>query len=73
MSSEDKLSEARLLAGEILTMPEVEVLKLFHRERKHRKLAKLVRHLDRLARGSGEDARIGKAALKRLGFSLHQG
>jgi hypothetical protein len=70
MPSDDKLNEARLEAGAILAMPLDEVLKLFHRERKQRKLGRLVRHLDRLALNGGEDARIGEAALKRLGFSI---
>jgi len=70
MPSDDKLNEARLEASAILAMPQDEVLKLFHRERKQRKLGRLVRHLDRLALNGGEDARIGEAALKRLGFSI---
>ena len=73
MPSEDKLNQARLEAGEILAMPDEEVVKLFHRERQQRKLARLVRHLDRLALNGGEDARIGEAALKRLGFSVQRG
>jgi hypothetical protein len=70
MPSDDKLNEARLEAGAILAMPQDEVLKLFHRERKQGKLGRLLRHLDRLALNGGEDARIGEAALKRLGFSI---
>jgi len=70
MPSDDKLNEARLEAGAILAMPQDEVLKLFHRERKQGLLGRLVRHLDRLALNGGEDARIGEAALKRLGFSI---
>jgi hypothetical protein len=42
MPSDDKLNEARLEAGEILALPEDDVLKLFHRERKRRKLSRLV-------------------------------
>ncbi len=73
MPSDDKLNEARIEAGVLLAMPQDEVLKRFHRERKQRTLGRLVRHLDRLALNGGEDTRIGEAALKRLGFSIQKG
>ena len=47
---DEKLNEARLEAGAILAMPDDEVLKLFHRKRKQRKLGRLVRHLLMAAR-----------------------
>jgi hypothetical protein len=70
MANDDKLNEARLEASEILKLTQDEVVELFYREARQRKLARLVRHLDRLARAGGDDERIAAAALERLGFSL---
>jgi hypothetical protein len=70
MSKEDKLNEVRLEASEILELSEEQVVDLFHRQRKHRRLSRLIRHLDHLSQQGGADASVAAAALKRLGFPL---
>lgn len=71
MPDDDKLNEARLEAGEILKLSQDEVVDLFYRETKQRRLGRLVHRLDRLALRGGEDARIAAAALRRLGFAVN--
>jgi hypothetical protein len=68
MSSEEKLDEARVLAGEILALSPYDVAQLFHTQMKRRRLGRLVRLLDRLVAQGGEDQRLGATALERLGF-----
>ena len=68
MAAEEKLDELRIEAGEILAMNNDDEAELFHREIRQRKLGRLVRRLDRLARNGGSDLRIAAAALERLGF-----
>lgn len=70
MASEDKVNEARLEAAEILKLSQDEIVELFYRQTKRRKLARMVRQLDRLALEGGDDAGTAQAALERLGFSL---
>ena len=69
MPADDKLDDARQLAGEILTSSPEEVARRFYAEMKQRKLGKLVHRLDRLMQEGGEDARVAAAALERLGFT----
>jgi hypothetical protein len=70
MASDEKLEEARLLAGEIIALSPEDVSRLFYAEMKRRKLGRLVRLLDRLAAQDGDDHRAGKLALERLGFPV---
>lgn len=70
MPKDDKMNQARLEAGEILKLSQDEVVNLFYRKTKERRLGRLVRHLDHLALNGGDDARIAAAALKRLGFAI---
>lgn len=70
MASEEKLDDARVLAGEILALAPDDVARLFHAQMKRRKLGRIVRQLDRLAARDGEDRRLGTNALQRLGFPL---
>ncbi len=70
MASDEKLDEARVLAGEILALSPEDVSRLFYAEMKRRKLGRLVRLLDRLAAQDGDDRRAGRLALERLGFPV---
>lgn len=70
MASEEKLDEARIIAGEILSLPSEEVARLFHSNMKRRMLGRVVRQLDRLASQQGDDGRLGATALERLGFPV---
>ena len=73
MASEEKLDEARVLAGEILALSPEDVSQLFHKEMKRRKLGRLVRLLDRLVAQDGDDRRLAGMALERLGFPVVPG
>ena len=70
MTSEEKLDETRALAGQILALSPGDVAGVFHSQMKQRKLGRLVRLLDRLVTQTGEDRRLGAAALERLGFPV---
>ena len=71
MASEEKLDEARVLAGELLALSPEDVAKVFHAQMKRRKLGRLVRMLDRLAAAQdGEDRRLAATALEHLGFPV---
>ena len=67
MAAEEKLDEARALAGEILALSSAELAEVFHAQMKRRKLGRIVRLLDRLVAQGGEDRRLAATALERLG------
>ena len=62
MASEDKLDEARVLAGEILALSPHDTAQLYYTQMKRRKLGRLVRLLDRLLAQEGEDRRLAAMA-----------
>jgi hypothetical protein len=68
MAADEKLDEARQVAGEILALTPNDVAKVFHSQMKRRMLGRLVRMLDKLVEQEGEDRRLGATALERLGF-----
>ena len=70
MDSEEQLDEARIVAGEILSLSPVDVSRMFHERMKRRKLGRIVRLLDRLVEQNGEDRRLAAMALERLGFPM---
>lgn len=65
---DQKVIEARSEAEAILELSKDEVTALFYRQTMRRSLSRTVRHLDQLVQAGGQDAKLGKTALKRLGF-----
>lgn len=67
--SQEAIEEARSEAEAIMKLGEQELHTLFFRETMRRNLSRTVRHLDKLVEQGGPDRKLGKAALKKLGFS----
>jgi hypothetical protein len=67
--SADDLSEARAEAEAILKLDHTALTTLFFQSAMKRNLSRTVRHLDKLVASGGENRRLGKAALEKLGFA----
>ena len=62
------LQEARSEAEAILQLSPDQLNTLFFQQAMRRNLSRTVRHLDKLVEAGGEDKKLGKTALKPLGF-----
>lgn len=67
--SADDLSEERAEAEAILELDQAALTTLFFKSAMKRNLSRTVRHLDKLVASGGDNRRLGKAALERLGFA----
>jgi hypothetical protein len=62
------LQEARSEAEAILKLSPDQLNAMFFEQAMRRNLSRTVRHLDKLVEAGGDDKKLGKTALKKLGF-----